>query len=228
MCPTILHKCRSVALKARCDTRAIETGVVDDMTGFMFGKMKATDMAHTVWRHIVRGGDFVIDATCGNGHDTLALAKMVREESRKGLVYGMDLQQSALQNTSALLDSTLTPIEREQVKLFPLCHSKMEELVPEGVSVRLVAFNLGYLPGGNKEIITTSKTTLLGLDAAARVLSSGGLISIMSYVGHPGGREEYEAVRSYASNLPATMWVSSEHDILNRPSGPVLIFLFKR
>ncbi|KAH9288528.1 hypothetical protein KI387_032645, partial [Taxus chinensis] len=77
---------------------------------------------------------------------------------------------------------------REQVKLFAFCHSKMEELVPEGVSVRLIAFNLGYLPGGNKEIITTSKTTLIALDTATKILGSGGLISIMSYIGHPGGR----------------------------------------
>jgi hypothetical protein len=53
---------------------------------------------------------------------------------------------------------------------------------------RLVAFNLGYLPGGDKEIITRSETTLLALEAAKRILIQGGLISIVVYVGHPGGR----------------------------------------
>lgn len=53
---------------------------------------------------------------------------------------------------------------------------------------RLVAFNLGYLPGGDKTIITNSETTLLGLEAAERIVASGGLISIVVYVGHPGGR----------------------------------------
>lgn len=53
---------------------------------------------------------------------------------------------------------------------------------------RLVAFNLGYLPGGDKTMITKSETTLLGLEAAERVVAPGGLISLLVYVGHPGGR----------------------------------------
>lgn len=53
---------------------------------------------------------------------------------------------------------------------------------------RLIAFNLGYLPGGDKTVITTSKTTLLALEAAERILMPGGLISMVVYIGHPGGR----------------------------------------
>lgn len=53
---------------------------------------------------------------------------------------------------------------------------------------RLVAFNLGYLPGGDKEITTMSDTTLLALEAAGRIVEPGGLISIVVYVGHPRGR----------------------------------------
>ncbi|MBA0816393.1 hypothetical protein Gohar_001059, partial [Gossypium harknessii] len=52
----------------------------------------------------------------------------------------------------------------------------------------LVAFNLGYLPGGDKGIITTSKTTLLALEVSKKMLILGGLISLVVYVGHPGGR----------------------------------------
>lgn len=54
--------------------------------------------------------------------------------------------------------------------------------------IRLVAFNLGYLPGGDKTIITKSETTHLALEAAKRILKAGGLISLVVYVGHPGGR----------------------------------------
>lgn len=56
------------------------------------------------------------------------------------------------------------------------------------VMFRLVAFNLGYLPGGEKQVITRSETTLLALEAAKRILAPGGLISIVVYLGHPGGR----------------------------------------
>ncbi|XP_058071587.1 uncharacterized protein LOC131220771 isoform X2 [Magnolia sinica] len=168
------------------------SGVEDALLGFICGKRKVTEVAHSVWKHVICKGDTVVDATCGNGHDTLALLKMVADESGKGCVYGMDIQNSALENTSSLLDESVDPKEKELVKLFLLCHSRMEDVIPEGTSVRLVAFNLGYLPGGDKAIITTSRTTLLALEAASRILGSGGLISAMVYVGHPGGRTAKE------------------------------------
>lgn len=52
---------------------------------------------------------------------------------------------------------------------------------------RLVAFNLGYLPGGDKTLTTQSDTTLKALEAAKGILMDGGLISLVVYVGHPGG-----------------------------------------
>lgn len=57
-----------------------------------------------MWKKIVQKGDIVIDATCGNGHDTLALVKMVADKLGKGRVYGMDIQQSAIDSTSSLLE----------------------------------------------------------------------------------------------------------------------------
>jgi ubiquinone/menaquinone biosynthesis C-methylase UbiE len=55
------------------------------------------------WRNIVQKGDTVVDATCGNGNDTLALLKMVADETGRGRVYGMDIQDSAIENTSSFL-----------------------------------------------------------------------------------------------------------------------------
>ena len=55
------------------------------------------------------------------------------------------------------------------------------------VVIRLVSFNLGYLPGGDKTIITESGTTLKALEVAKDILLPGGLISLVVYVGHPGG-----------------------------------------
>jgi hypothetical protein len=52
----------------------------------------------------------------------------------------------------------------------------------------LSIFNLVYLPGGDKTVITVPRTTELALQAASRILSSGGLISVLVYIGHPGGR----------------------------------------
>lgn len=198
------------------------------MMDYIFGKKKATEVAHSVWKHVVQKGDTVVDATCGNGYDTLAMVNMVSDKSHSGRVYAMDIQETALKNTMSLLDGLRDPDEKEMVKLFGTCHSKMEEVVPRGVTVRLVAFNLGYLPGGDKTVITKSETTLLGMEGATRILASGGVISMMVYVGHPGGMEEYEMVEGFASGLPVDKWICCKLQMLNRPLAPILLFLCRR
>ncbi|KAL5811484.1 hypothetical protein ACOSQ4_028052 [Xanthoceras sorbifolium] len=203
-------------------------GLESDLVGYVFGKKKATEVAHLVWKHVVRKGDIVVDATCGNGYDTLAMLKLVADESGTGCVYGLDVQGEALDNTSSLLDETVNRAEKQLVKLFNICHSKIEEVVPKDTSVRLVAFNLGYLPGGDKTVITKSETTLMALEAAERILIQGGLISMVVYVGHPGGREELETVEAFASRLSVDNWICCKFQMLNRPLAPVLVFLFKR
>ncbi|CAI9088024.1 OLC1v1022251C1 [Oldenlandia corymbosa var. corymbosa] len=210
------------------DSSVVNADAEDVMAGYIFGKKKATQVAHSLWKHVVRKGDVVIDATCGNGHDALALQRLVSDATRGGRVYAVDIQKAALESTSLLLDRFLSPDEREHVELFLMCHSKMEEIIPSGVAVRLVAFNLGYLPGGEKALITRSETTLLALEAAKRILAPGGLISIVVYVGHQGGREEFEAVQSFASELPLEEWVCCKLQTINRPFAPIMVLLYRR
>ncbi|MCL7038737.1 hypothetical protein MKW94_000187 [Papaver nudicaule] len=204
------------------------SGLEDALLGYITGKKKATELAHLIWQRIVQKGDNVVDATCGNGYDTLALLKMVADDTGKGRVYGMDIQNCALTNTSSLLDESVKSNEREIVELFHLCHSRMEEVIPEGIYLRLVVFNLGYLPGGDKAIITVPEKTSRALESACRLMGPGGLISVMVYVGHPGGREEYETIQDFASGLPAESWVCCKFEMLNRPLAPVLVLLFKK
>ncbi|CAN8293075.1 unnamed protein product [Cochlearia groenlandica] len=205
-------------------------GLEDVFVGYLFGKKKATEVAHVVWEQVIQKGDIVIDATCGNGNDTLAMLKMVADDSDEcdGYVYALDIQKDAIESTSSVLDQALGSKEKEHVKLFNICHSKMEEIVPENSRVRMVAFNLGYLPGGDKSIITVSDTTLSALKAAEKILMPGGLISLVVYIGHPGGREELEVVEAFGSGLPVSDWVCCKFQMLNRPLAPVLVFMFKR
>nr|XP_043608523.1 putative rRNA methylase YtqB [Erigeron canadensis] len=219
--------CSSNNYKSATDSSPL-SGLESVMLEYIFGKKKATQVAHSIWKHVVQKGDIVVDATCGNGYDTLAMVYMVADKSCTGRVYSMDIQETALQNTTSLLDKLLDPDEKEIVDLSIKCHSKMEEVVPRGIMVRLVAFNLGYLPGGDKTIITNSKTTLLGMEAASRIIASGGLISLLVYVGHPGGMEEYKMVEEFASRLPVNEWICCKLQMLNRPLAPIVVLLCKR
>ncbi|KAH7673812.1 putative rRNA methylase protein [Dioscorea alata] len=111
------------------------SGTDGALVGFITGKSKVTELAHSVWGSLVQKGDTVVDATCGNGHDMLALLKMVANGSGRGCVYGMDIQRSAIENTSLLLKESVDEDEREMVKLFLVCHSKMETVIPKDTPV---------------------------------------------------------------------------------------------
>ncbi|KAG6546062.1 hypothetical protein Mapa_012468 [Marchantia paleacea] len=219
---------RPVALVSRTSTGLHpEEKVEAALTDFILDGSKTTSIAHKVWRTVVRPGDTVIDATCGNGHDTLMLAKLVLQEATAGYVIGLDLQQGAIDNTSALLDRELDPNQRDKVNLLLLCHSQLDKVVDES-SVRLVCFNLGYQPGGDKSFITRAESTVNAVRAATKVIEPQGLISIMSYVGHPGGQEEYEAVRDFLASLSPNDWVCSHLSWTNRPLCPHLMFVLRK
>lgn len=61
-----------------------------------------------------------MDATCGNGYDTLAMLKMVADETGKGCVYGLDVQSRALESTSFLLEESADPDEVPNDHFFEL------------------------------------------------------------------------------------------------------------
>ncbi|MCW9089532.1 MAG: methyltransferase domain-containing protein [Gammaproteobacteria bacterium] len=154
--------------------------------------------AHTALAAILREGDVVIDATVGNGHDTLFLAQQVGES---GTVYGFDIQQQALDIAYARLQEA--GLER-RTSLYHAGHEAMAVVLPQSLAGRLkaVVFNLGYLPGGDKVRTTAIHTTLAALEQARELLAPGGGISVLAYTGHPGGREEAETVKAWAHTLP--------------------------
>lgn len=56
------------------------------------------EMAHDFLAEVVTQDDIVVDATMGNGHDTLFLAKLAKQ------VYAFDIQEQALEKTQERLN----------------------------------------------------------------------------------------------------------------------------
>ncbi|MEM9284053.1 MAG: class I SAM-dependent methyltransferase, partial [Verrucomicrobiota bacterium] len=137
---------------------------------------RVTEMAHALIKERLGPGDRAIDATVGNGHDTLFLADCV---GKKGEVIGFDLQPEAIRSTRQRLGSC------DHVVL----HEKGHELLAShtGGLVHAITFNLGYLPGGDKSIITQPDTTLKALVASLECLDPRGLLTVVAYPGHTGG-----------------------------------------
>jgi hypothetical protein len=190
----------------------------------LLSNARLTSMAHDAWSQILREGDVCVDATSGNGHDALFLAQAV---GPSGQVYAFDLQSAAIESTRNTVEQALPPESRPTMHYLPQCHSSLHEVVGSH-KARLVAFNLGYLPGGDKSVITRQESTLAAVEAAFEVLHPGGLLSILAYTGHDNGPEEYAAVASLLEQLPPKYWVSTQIKVMNRPTAPVLLLAWKR
>lgn len=161
-----------------------------------------TQRAHAVLREVLRPGDRAIDATAGNGGDSLFLAEAV---GPTGHVVAFDTQAAALARTR----ERLAAAGIDRVELRQECHSLLAAWNPaETGTIRGVMFNLGYLPGGDHTLVTRPETTRVALDAAARLLAPGGRITIVVYRGHPGGEAESEMVEAWLGTLAADRFTS--------------------
>jgi len=153
-------------------------------------KPSLTQQAHERLTSYLSPGDTAVDATVGNGHDTLFLARQVGPE---GQVIGLDIQDAALRVARSRLEQAGVAA---QVKLLQEGHERLDQVLPEAMKgqVKAVMFNLGYLPGSDQRIVTRADTTLYALAAALDVLHPQGCISLLVYRGHQGGEEEYQAI----------------------------------
>lgn len=187
-------------------------------------KLSLVQQAHRAVEAVLKPGDITIDATVGNGHDTLFLATRV---GATGKVYGFDIQQEALDSAYQRLQQAG---QTAQVSLYHAGHEVMAMVLPESVAgkVKAVMFNLGYLPGGDKQRTTSASTTLAALQVAASLLAPGGVISLFAYTGHPGGREETERVRAWATALTQDLFSVSFTVSQREQENPPEWLLIKR
>lgn len=155
------------------------------------------EKTHEAVRSVVKHGDVVVDATVGNGWDTLFLARLVGPTGR---VIGFDIQRVAIDITRRRLAAEDL---LERCAFFERSHEDAaESLAALGVGKpTAVMFNLGYLPGGDRSIMTLADTTIESLKGMLDVLATGGILTIVAYRGHPGAEEECQAVEAWTSEL---------------------------
>lgn len=159
---------------------------------------RVTELAHDLIRKFVGAGDRVVDATVGNGHDTAFLLELVGLEGR---VYGFDIQEPAIESTRKRIGGSAN------AELFCESHENLKSSL-DG-RVRAVMFNLGYFPSGDKTIITRPHTTVEALSQALDILDAPGLITVIVYPGHEGGRDEASAVEKWIESLAPSEVVCS-------------------
>lgn len=183
--------------------------------------MRLTEHAHQRLSEVLHPGDWAIDATAGNGHDTLFLARTV---GPTGKVVAFDIQTRAYEETIRRLESA----QLTNVEFHLLDHALMDTILLEEDwhRIRAVTFNLGYLPGGDKRVITTPASTLRALTTVQRLIHAGALLTILAYPEHAGGDAETQVVTDWVKSLPNHFRVDQLTG--DSPKSPILFTVERR
>lgn len=171
------------------------------------------EYTHHFIRQHVEQGDTCIDATAGNGHDTLFLCELVGEN---GKVVAMDIQEMAVNHTKMLLQENSFEGNAEVVLD---SHEHIGRYAGKE-SVSCIVFNLGYLPGGNHALATKAKSTITAMEASLQLLKKNGLLSVTIYSGGDSGFEEKDAVLEWMRQLDAKKYLVIVSEYYNRPNHP--------
>lgn len=175
---------------------------------------------HDVLRRHVQAGDVVMDGTAGNGHDTLLLAQLVGDA---GSVYAFDVQQQAIDNTTARLQQHQL---QHRVHLIHAGHQHAAEFVPNNLSAAV--FNFGYLPRGDHRITTQTDTSLQAVQAALSLLREHGILCAVLYHGHEAGKPETAAILQYTSQLPQNQFRVLRYEFINQQNCPPIVLAIEK
>lgn len=182
-------------------------------------QLNTLSMVHEFLKQHVSAGAFCIDATAGRGRDTALLCRLAGEAGR---VLAFDIQQSAVDQTRALLAQ-----EGLRAEVILDSHARLEQYAaPE--SVDCVVFNFGRLPGGDPNIVTRADSSVAAIDAGLRLLKAGGVMAIALYYGKENGYEERDAVLAHLKTLDDRRYSVLQCDWSNRRNDPPMpVFIWK-
>ena len=198
----------------------------------------AVDISQEIVAAHLYDGAVAVDATAGNGHDTLFLAERVGPSGR---VFAFDVQEAAVDRTRARLsesglsenglpESGLSESGLANAEVIHDGHERMVDRLGADLIGRVdaVMFNLGYLPRADHDVITRPGTTIPALDQSIELLRNGGVLTVVVYSGHPGGEAEAAAVTAWAKALDRNSFEVVEWRHLNRRNHPPFVIAVKK
>jgi len=172
-----------------------------------------SDLSHYIIDKFIIEKKVAIDATLGNGYDTDFLADKFEK------VYSFDIQKEACEKY--LLKNLIN------VKIINASHHFFEKYIKEKVDC--IMYNLGFLPGGDKNVTTMHDTTLMSIKKGLELLNNGGIMTICIYRGHNEGKIEETCILEYLKSLDKNKFGVMLHSYLNRDeSAPILAVVEKK
>lgn len=169
-------------------------------------------------------GGAAVDATMGNGHDTLFLAELT---GKNGMVFAFDIQSGALDATRKRLEENGAA---GSAVLFHAGHEQAAELIPAEYHGKLqgAIFNLGYLPGSDKSIVTKPGTTISAVEQLLSMMAPGGIIVLVIYHGHEGGAEERDSLLAFVRGIDQQEAHVLQYGYINQKNNPPFIIAIEK
>lgn len=130
--------------------------------------------------------DVAIDATLGNGHDSLFLSSLFKK------IYAFDIQNLAIKRSKKRLNNI------SNVEIILDSYTNFDNYILEKVD--LILYNLGFLPGSDHKIITSAKDTIISIKKGIDMLKDDGQIIIVIYTRHDS-YQEYNDILSFLKTL---------------------------
>ena len=184
--------------------------------------LTALHFSHSLLEEILQPGDHVIDATMGNGYDTVFMAEKI---GKTGHVYSFDIQKEALLSTkSKLTEQDLL----DRTSLFLQGHETLGTVVDEAQPIKAGIFNLGYLPKSDKSVITLPETTRTAMEEILKRLVSRGRMILVVYYGHDGGEKELDMVQDYCQSLPQEKYNVLKYQFINQKNNPPILYCVEK
>lgn len=182
----------------------------------------ALHFSHSLLEEILQLGDHVIDATMGNGYDTVFMAEKI---GKTGHVYSFDIQKEALLSTkSKLTEQDLL----DRTSLFLQGHETLGTVVDEAQPIKAGIFNLGYLPKSDKSVITLPETTRTAMEEILKRLVPRGRMILVVYYGHEGGEKELDMVQDYCQSLPQEKYNVLKYQFINQKNNPPILYCVEK
>ena len=104
------------------------------------------------------------------------------------------------------------------VKLIKDGHENVKQYISEDHigKVDAAIFNLGYLPKGDKSIVTTPQTTISAIQNIFDILNEEGIIILVIYHGHDEGKIERDALMDYLTQLDQNQAHVLQYQFINQ------------
>lgn len=185
---------------------------------------KILPFAKNLLHKAVNSGDIVVDATVGNGYDTTFLAELVGET---GHVFGFDIQEEAIIASKGRLKQHDM---LDRVTIFHSGHEHLLQLIPTNFHCKIsgAIFNLGYLPGSDKTIVTKPETTIAAIHQLLEIMTSEGIIVLVIYHGHKGGAEERDSLLGYCRQIDQKTAHVLQYQFINQQNSPAFIIAIEK